>query len=181
MTPLLPCWLYPSIYRLFHLRADSKCGDGTKQLFMMAIKEEPRGLRNNNPGNLVKSKGKPFDGEIKSDDDKFKKFISIGYGYRAIFRTLHTYIEGHKLNTIRKAIYRYAPPEDRNDTEAYIRSVCSQTGIDENQVIDWRNHDDMVAIVSAISCHENGVKADKNEVERGWNMFINTSDIKKHL
>lgn len=47
----------------------------------------PRGLRNNNPGNIRLSSTK-YQGEVQpSQDTAFKQFESMAYGYRAIFRT----------------------------------------------------------------------------------------------
>lgn len=48
----------------------------------------PRGLRNNNPGNIRRNSD-VFQGEIRPSKDKsFKQFETMPYGYRAIFRIL---------------------------------------------------------------------------------------------
>ena len=83
----------------------------------------PRGLRNNNPGNIRISPTR-YKGEIvPSSDRAFKQFKSRGWGYRAIFVLLESY---HKrgIRTIRQIISRYAPSFE-NDTEKYISSVCA--------------------------------------------------------
>ena len=51
----------------------------------------PRGLRNNNPGNIRISPTR-YKGEIvPSSDRAFKQFKSRGWGYRAIFVLLESY------------------------------------------------------------------------------------------
>ena len=50
----------------------------------MKKNELPRGLRNNNPGNIRKNSD-VFQGEKTSSDKEFKQFKSMAYGYRAIF------------------------------------------------------------------------------------------------
>ena len=129
-----------------------------------------RGLRNNNPGNIIISTD-DFIGEVKSTDKKFKKFATVVYGYRAMFCILHTKIVRHKMNTIRMIIESWAPEEDGNDTEGYIRNVCSFSKINENRIIDIRNEDDMCAIGAAISRQENGVKAIMADVKAGYRMM----------
>lgn len=132
----------------------------------------PRGLRNNNPGN-IRQNSDNFLGEIKpSADSAFKQFESIEYGYRAMFVTLNTYQKRYGLSTIRAMISRWAPAKDNNDTEAYIRAVSSESGVPENSRITSTNKDVMVPIVAAMSRVENGVEANITEVQRGWDLFM---------
>lgn len=132
----------------------------------------PRGLRNNNPGN-IRQNSDNFLGEIKpSADSAFKQFESIEYGYRAMFVTLNTYQKRYGLSTIRAMISRWAPAKDNNDTEAYIRAVSSESGVPENRHITSTNKDVMIPIVAAMSRVENGVEANITEVQRGWDLFM---------
>ena len=85
-----------------------------------------RGLANNNPGNIRRSKVR-YKGEVQpSRDPAFKQFESPAWGYRAVFMLLHTYRVRHGLRTIREMISRWAPPSE-NHTEAYIRAVAAET------------------------------------------------------
>ena len=85
-------------------------------------KKLPRGLRNNNPGNIRNSKTK-YLGEVQpSQDSAFKQFQSIDYGYRAMFVLIEHYYKARGLKTIRQIINRYAPASE-NNTEAYIQQV----------------------------------------------------------
>ena len=78
----------------------------------------PRGLRNNNPGNIRRNSD-VFQGEKTSSDREFKQFKSMAYGYRAIFKILSNYGRNYHLKTIRQMIGRWAP-ENENDTGAYV-------------------------------------------------------------
>lgn len=83
----------------------------------------PRGIRNNNPGNLIYTpinwKGKiPKE---QSVDDKFEMFMSPEYGLRAMIMDLQNDIQKGK-NTIAAIMSEYAPRFE-NDTDAYIDIV----------------------------------------------------------
>ena len=83
-----------------------------------------RGLRNNNPGNIRRSKVK-YQGEVSpSRDPEFKEFETMAYGYRAMFVLLDTYRSRYGLTTIRQMLNRYAPPKE-NFTEGYVRFVAA--------------------------------------------------------
>ena len=91
-----------------------------------------RGLSNCNPGNIRQSKVR-YKGEVQpSRDPAFKQFESLAWGYRAVFVLLHTYRVRHGLRTVRGMISRWAPPVE-NHTEAYIRAVAADTGIDPDE------------------------------------------------
>lgn len=129
-----------------------------------------RGLKNNNPGNIRRSRVR-YVGEVSpSADAEFKQFESVAYGYRAMFVLLDSYRRRYSLNTIRQMINRYAPPTE-NFTEGYIRFVAQRTGIRPDEVLDTRSERDMVPIVMAMSEIENGVKAVAADVEAGWTLF----------
>ncbi len=94
-----------------------------------------RGLSNCNPGNIRQSKVR-YKGEVQpSRDPAFKQFESLAWGYRAVFVLLHTYRVRHGLRTVRGMISRWAPPVE-NHTEAYIRAVAADTGIDPDEPLD---------------------------------------------
>ena len=114
----------------------------------------PRGIRNNNPLNIRRTgkdqwkgmkapsnspkKGmkapsdSPKGGENKAQgyDKAFVQFETMEWGWRAAFHLLtRNYYQKHGLNTIRGIVSRWAPPQDHNNTEAYIRNVSRRTGI----------------------------------------------------
>ena len=111
---------------------------------------EPRGIRNNNPLNIRRSKDK-WQGQINPSgngnvngngnnsspkgDAEFVQFYSMEYGWRAAFVILcRTYYGKYGLKTIRDIVSRWAPAKE-NNTEAYIRHVSDYTGISPNKVL----------------------------------------------
>lgn len=144
----------------------------------MTRKSMPRGLRNNNPGNIRKN-SIVYAGEIvPSRDDSFKQFTTMAYGYRAMFVVLHTYARRYGLDTIAKMIARYAPANE-NHTEAYINAVAESAGVPAHGHVTSTNGDVMIPIVAAMSRVENGVSAVMGDVEKGWKLFI--ADYRNHL
>ena len=143
----------------------------------MTKKQLPRGLRNCNPGNIRKN-SIVYAGEIvPSQDEAFKQFSTMAYGYRATFVVLYTYQHRYGLDTIAKMISRFAPSNE-NHTEAYIDSVADRSGVSANGRITATNGDVMIPIVAAMSFVENGVEASIAEVEKGWRLFI--EDYRNH-
>ena len=95
----------------------------------------------------------------------------MAYGYRAMFVLLDTYRSRYGLTTIRQMLNRYAPPEE-NFTEGYIRYVADYSGVLPDETVDTRDERDMIPIVAAMSKIENGVAALRDDVERGWELFV---------
>ena len=127
----------------------------------------PRGLRNNNPGN-IRINGDLFQGEVRPSKDKsFKQFETMAYGYRAMFVILRNYIRNYKLDTIRKMISRWAPPKE-NHTEAYVKAVSDYAGIPADDPINVNDREQMIRIVAGMSRVENGVEAGMPDVITGW-------------
>lgn len=130
----------------------------------------PRGLRNNNPGNIRLSRTL-WQGEVRPSKDKaFCQFRSMSYGYRALMKLLQNY---HRLNgcrTVADFIRRWAPPSE-NDTAAYIRRVCLEMQVPESYVPCVDDRATMCAFAAAISQVENGVPAVMPDVEAGWGLI----------
>ena len=136
----------------------------------------PRGIRNNNPLNIRRSKDQ-WKGLADAQTDRaFCQFKSLEYGWRAAFYLLtRTYYHKYRLYTIRTIIRRWAPPGE-NNTEAYIANVSRLTGIDSDEPIGipserpsrWM----MVGVAMAIQ--ENGTDSlDYFAMLRGWEMCRN--------
>lgn len=85
----------------------------------------PRGIRNNNPGNL---RGVPQYTGASRDHDGFLIFDTPVNGVRAAALNLWTYYTCHKLHTVHAIISRWAPPIE-NDTEDYAVFVAACMGI----------------------------------------------------
>jgi hypothetical protein len=127
-----------------------------------------RGLKNNNPLNIRKSKDVFLGENPQSTDVSFKQFTSMAYGYRAAFVTLGTYLS-RGLNTIEKIVKTWAPPNE-NNTEGYIQHVSSRSGVPRNKVLTNTSGSDYIAIVAAMSWSENGVPAVMADVEAGFKL-----------
>lgn len=121
----------------------------------------PRGVRNNNPGNLEASSSNPWLGQSGSDG-RFAKFETPEHGIRALGRNLISY-QRQGIDTVGEIINRWAPPSDNNDTAAYIKSVCAQLGVKADQPLDASNPDTLQALCAAIIKHENGSQPYSNE------------------
>jgi hypothetical protein len=115
----------------------------------------PRGIRNNNPGNIRRN-GDPWQGLAERQGDvEFFTFQTPIYGIRALARTLIAYQDKHGLRTIRQILGRWAPPVE-NNTNAYVRAVATQTGFDADQPLDMHRFDQLKPLIEAIIQHENG-------------------------
>ena len=130
---------------------------------------KPRGIRNCNPGNIRKTDTK-WKGEVPGGDGAFETFSSMAYGYRALIKLLQNYQKNHRLKTIRQLINRWAPSSE-NNTEAYIATVARETGFGRDQTIDMKDRRTAILMAAAISFVENGIKANMNDVMRGWELL----------
>lgn len=125
----------------------------------MAKKSTPRGIRNNNPGNL--DRGSPWQGLVAGPDPRFCTFADPAYGIRAIAITLITYYDKRKaddkspVDTVGEIITRWAPPVE-NNTAAYIRYVCRVMGVAPDEHVNLHLYDTLRPLVEAIIRHECG-------------------------
>ena len=133
----------------------------------------PRGIRNNNPLNIRRSKDKWKGMRAVQSDAQFCQFESLEWGWRAAFWLLtRTYYHKYRLFTIRAIVQKWAPAIE-NDTKAYIANVSRLTGIDPDEPIGipserparWM----MVGVAMAIQ--ENGTESlDYFAMMRGWEL-----------
>ena len=132
-----------------------------------------RGIRNNNPLNIRRSKDQWQGLRAVQTDPSFCQFETLEYGWRAAFKLLtRTYYHTYRLFTIRAIINKWAPPNE-NKTSAYIANVSRLTGIAPDEPIGipsdkparWM----MLGIAMAIQ--ENGLESiDYFAMMRGWTM-----------
>lgn len=121
------------------------------------MRQLPRGVRNNNPGNIDFIPSNKWFGQIGIEtgvpNPRFAKFDSPENGIRAIAKLLVGY---HKrgFNTVRLMINRWAPPVE-NDTGAYVNSVAKRMGVEPDMKLAVTLF--MLEIMAtAIIEHENG-------------------------
>lgn len=115
----------------------------------------PRGIRNNNPGNIRLSSTRWKGQRSFQFDPAFVEFDHPVMGVRAIMRLLLTYHLKYGLDTVTSLINRYAPPHE-NATDAYIHHVARRLGVGRTTVLDLRQGSVLTALARAITQHENG-------------------------
>ncbi len=124
----------------------------------------PRGIRNNNPGNIRRTKIK-WQGKVASPTDPdFEQFVSAEMGIRAIARDL---LSGYKRgkDTVREIVTEWAPPSE-NNTRVYVSVVCEALNVAPDTVIDVDDYAIMAPLVKAIIRHENGQQPYDDETIR---------------
>lgn len=139
--------------------------------------EQPRGLRNHNPGNLRRGKDKWQGLADEQPDPEFWTFEAPQYGIRAIARTLLTY-DKKGVNTVRRIINRWAPPVE-NNTASYIQHVAEKLGVEPDDYIDVDTVEVMRPLVEAIILHENGRQPYKPQVILDGLRMAGVSDAPK--
>lgn len=90
----------------------------------------PRGIRNNNPGNLRPLRKDVWQGEVTPDTGEmgsYSVFVAPEWGIRAMIRDVRNK-RRRGLDTIFKILSAYAPAEDNNNVEAYSHGVCARVG-----------------------------------------------------
>lgn len=134
---------------------------------------DPRGIRNNNPGNI--RIGSPWKGLAKPDQRrKFQRnekdfcvFIAPEWGIRAMARLLANYQNRHKLHTVSAMINRWAPPSE-NDTSNYVGFIAEEMNVLPNEGFAIRDYGRAYPMVHAIIKMENGQQPySKRLIDRG--------------
>lgn len=115
----------------------------------------PRGIRNNNPGNIRLSAVRWQGQKDAQADTSFVEFKTPLMGLRALMRLLLTYHFKHGLNSVESIINRWAPPHE-NATDHYIHSVARHLGVARRAQIDLTDADVLIKLAEAITRHENG-------------------------
>ena len=137
--------------------------------------KQPRGLRNKNPLNIRRTGKDQWQGlaEVQTDP-AFCQFKTMEWGWRAAFYLLtRTYYHRYRAYTIRGIISRWAPPQDHNNTEAYIKNVSRLTGIDPDEPIGIPSEKPArwLMVGAAMAIQENGTESlDYFAMLRGWQM-----------
>lgn len=117
----------------------------------------PRGIRNNNPGNIVHNPANRWRGQLPHDvkvEVRFARFDTAVNGIRALAKLLLNYRKTHGLRTVEGLISRWAPSNE-NDTRGYARFVAQQMGISIHQPLRL-DKDTLTKLVKAVIQMENG-------------------------
>jgi hypothetical protein len=114
----------------------------------------PRGIRNNNPGNLVKT-SIPWQGKKSpSSDSRFEQFTAFVWGLRAQIRDVRGDITNKGQNTIRKLITAYAPAFE-NNTSGYINQVTNGMNMNADTLLTG-SKEEIRKLLKIINRVENG-------------------------
>lgn len=136
--------------------ASAATSAGVATLSYLGRKDFPRGMRNNNPGN-IRISANAWQGKVpvpQNTDGAFEQFTTYVYGIRAMIKNLLTYYS-QGLNTLQSIIGKWAPPSDGNNTPAYVAYVAQKTGYSPTQALDLRQKQVMKKIVLAMAEVEN--------------------------
>ncbi|MBC8946790.1 hypothetical protein [Xenorhabdus indica] len=112
----------------------------------------PRGIRNNNPGNLTAAPNNV--GKDYGNNHVYVKFDTAHDGLSAMARQLMLDAE-RGLNNITSLLYKYAPPRAGNNTPAYIDSVSKQIGYGPHQPINMHDPKELKKVMGAMIVVEN--------------------------
>lgn len=119
----------------------------------------PRGIRNNNPGNIRKSSDN-WQGQTGADSAGYIVFSGPVYGVRALYKVLLTYRNKYGLNTVQGIINRWAPTSE-NDTGSYINHVSQVLNVQSTTPLVLAQYP---ALIKAIIKHENGIQPYSDKV-----------------
>lgn len=120
----------------------------------------PRGLRNNNPGNLIKT-SIAWQGKIphnQNTDARFEQFYELRYGIRAMMLDIINDFSTKGKKTISALIHEYAPAFE-NNTTGYINAVAAGMGITASTVIEKLTRPILLGLAREIINVENGAIA----------------------
>lgn len=128
----------------------------------------PRGMRNNNPGNIrwIPDLRRRWRGMLRDDGGGYAEFAEMADGTRALGKQLLKYRE-RGLDTPQKIIETWAPAIGRDPvtgqtytqaTPAYVAAVARELGIGADQRFDVGAR--LVELAWAIARHENGAPFD---------------------
>lgn len=106
----------------------------------------PRGIRNNNPGNLRTWGDTPR-------VDGFARFATPEAGLAAMIKNLQVQQSKHGLNTIAGIIGKWAPSSE-NETGSYVNSIVKQTGFGAHQPLDLTDKRTVAPLISSMIRHE---------------------------
>lgn len=127
----------------------------------------PRGIRNNNPGNI------DFRGQagatLEKPGGRFARFETAYDGLKALSRQLMRYFEGKTtgkpLKTLNDIISTWAPGNE-NNTAAYIAQMSKMMGVAPDAILNLKDPQVMSSLMNGIIHHENGRNPYPSELVR---------------
>jgi len=138
---------------------DASLGTWLHDLLNPSNANEPRGIRNNNPGNLRSWAG-------AGSADGFAKFNTPEAGLSAMAKQLQIYGQ-RGINSLDKIIAKWAPSADGNNVRSYIDSVSKATGFQSNEQLNLSDTNTLVALMKAMIRVENGKQPYSDQMLQG--------------
>jgi hypothetical protein len=114
----------------------------------------PRGIRNNNPGNL-NFVGQAGASKERGENGRFAVFGSMTDGVAALYKQIQLYFK-RGTDTISEIVNKYAPESDNNNVMAYINSLVKSTGKGANESLSSADMSTIFNLLKGIISHENG-------------------------
>jgi hypothetical protein len=127
----------------------------------------PRGVRNNNPGNIDFREDTVWEGQLGREKNKgrFVRFDTPEKGVRAMTKILQTYNDRGQ-RTLKDIIFGIPDkdgvrqmgwaPEVENDSQGYVDFLVDRTGFKQGEPLDLTDHETLLKVLSGIIRFENG-------------------------
>lgn len=138
----------------------------------------PRGIRNNNPGNITHGNFTRRRGAIGSDG-RFAKFETPEQGIAALIDLLRTY-ENHGLTTVYQRIAKWAPANDGNNPAEYAAAVAREMGIRPDQPFSVNDPGLAQKMAAAMIRVENGAMPySTDQINTGYNLYAQRNGVQR--
>lgn len=133
----------------------------------------PRGIRNNNPGNL-NFVGQSGATKESGPGGRFAVFATMQQGLQALAHQLQLY-GGRGIDTVQGIISKYAPAGE-NNTNSYIQSVMRKLGVSASQHLNLQDPNVLKALIQGITTVEVGAgKITDSQIDSALRVGAGTS------
>jgi len=130
----------------------------------------PRGLRNNNPLNLMHHPAQVGLDPARPSDGRFGRYNTMEEGYASAIRQMR--LNASRGNdTLARQIAVWAPPNE-NNTAAYIARVAREAGMSPNDRLDLNDRGRLATVLSTMTAIENGRSVDRSVIDRGIGLAL---------
>ena len=128
------------------------------------IDNRPRGIRNNNAGNITSIRWQRWHGAIGFDNDGYLIFRRRIDGIRAVVINLKAYRSKYGIRTPFGIVKRWTRGQSQVDQIKYVRVICERLAyhngvnyVDPYTKIDLNDPEILLSITRSIIYYENGV------------------------
>jgi hypothetical protein len=138
----------------------------------------PRGVRNNNPGNIEQSDIQ-WDGKVNSADPRFESFSTPEAGIRATALNAITK-QQNGAKSVQDIISQWSPAKENGaaNTAAYIANVSKSMGVNPTDQINLTDPQQLTSFTNAIISHENsGYSYSPTQVATGVNAALGNGKV----